>query len=208
MAEQYFEPSPQSVSSPLVFEESVRGVRLRLATDRGVFSRGKLDAGTRVLIEAIELPPAAAVLDLGCGYGPVGLALAVSDPSVRVWAVDVNGRAVELARLNAAKNGVSERFSAWQADGREPPRGGPFDVIALNPPIRAGKEVVQGLFRAAREQLGPEGALYTVIRKRQGAESAERFLRGLYPFVDLISRSSGYRVYRCGVDERGGERDS
>lgn len=207
MAEQYFEGSPQSSSSPLILEECVRGVRLRLTTDRGVFSRGKIDAGTRLLIEAIELPTQAAVLDLGCGYGPVGLALAVSDPSVRVWAVDVNGRAVELARLNAGKNGVSDRFFALNADGREPFGAGPFDVIALNPPIRAGKEVVRGLYRAAGSQLQPDGALYTVLRKRQGAESTERFLRDVYPVVELVDRSSGYRVYRCGPNVRGGERN-
>jgi 16S rRNA (guanine1207-N2)-methyltransferase len=111
---------------------------------------------------------------------------------------DVNLRAVELAPRNAAQNGVAARAAALAGDGAAAlPAELMFDAIALNPPIRAGKQAVHALYAAARERLLPEGSLWIVIRKQQGADSSERFLRTLFRAVETVLRDKGYRVLRA-----------
>lgn len=195
MPEHYYTPNPnvEHDERDVIFE--VLGRRLRCVTDAGVFSRDGLDMGTRILLEALpELR--GRVLDLGCGWGAVGTALGSAYPELELLLSDVNERAAELARRNLAANGV-RNARVVTGDGYAS-IDGEFDAIVLNPPIRAGKSVIYGLFEGARAHLKSGGALYIVIRKQQGAESAERFLRSIFPRVERIARDKGYWVLACG----------
>lgn len=164
-----------------------------LVTDNGVFSKSALDFGTRVLLENLDRVSGPDVLDLGCGYGPIGIVAARSF-GWRVVMADVNPRAVELAKDNAAAYHLD--LTVVQSDGFARVSGS-FDAILMNPPIRAGKKIVYGLFSAARDHLKSGGRLMLVIQKKQGAESALVFLRTLFAKVDPVARDAGYRVFLC-----------
>lgn len=205
MSEQYFAAKPQSASQVSQFEARLRERTLSFEVDRGVFSRGGIDFGSRLLIEAIQLLPGDWVLDLGCGYGAVGVALAASNVASRIMMVDVNERAVLCAQKNAARNGVAKQVETVQSDGVAAlaPEVH-FSVIAINPPIRAGKETVYRLLAQAAQKLTAQGRLYVVIQKKQGADSALRYLRDLSLRVDTIAKEGGYRVYLCSPIQKEG----
>ena len=190
MTEHYYTAEPDSAHDERRFECEILGRRLAFTTDAGVFSRDGLDRGTEVLLESLP-PLRGRVLDLGCGWGAVGVALAAAWPELEVVMTDVNRRAAALARRNLAENGLHARVV--EGDGFENVEG-KFDAIVTNPPIRAGKAVVYGLFDAARDHLNPGGALYAVIRKQQGAPSALKYLKGIYAFADTVGRGSGFHV--------------
>ncbi|NLD34825.1 MAG: methyltransferase [Clostridiales bacterium] len=192
--QQYFASQPESASQARAFELPWQGRTYRFWTDSGVFSRGELDMGTRVLLGALPGQITGRVLDLGCGWGPVGVLLSAQHPQAEVVLADVNERAVALANRNARENGVSAR--AVVSDGLAQLTG-QFDLIALNPPIRAGKEVVYSLFAQAAKALTPDGALYVVIRKQQGAPSAKAYINTLFHDVRTIARKGGYHVFQC-----------
>ena len=183
MSEQYFAKKPGCESRPVAFE-----------TDAGVFSKGELDEGTRVLLEA--LPPLhGRALDLGCGWGAVGVLLGKKYPDVSLLMADVNERAVALAAKNLARNGV-KNARAVESDVYENVDG-TFDFIVTNPPIRAGKAVIYSMFDGARDRLSPGGRLYVVIRKQQGAPSALRHMQELYASARVIAREKGFWVIEC-----------
>lgn len=198
MTEHYYSENPgvDHDEREVIFE--VLELRLRCTTDAGVFSRDGLDMGTRVLLEALpELH--GRILDLGCGWGPVGTALGKRYPGAQIVLTDVNSRATELAARNLAANGVTNA-AVVQGDGFAAVEGG-FDAIVLNPPIRAGKAVIYALFAEAAKHLRADGALYIVIRKQQGAESAQKYLSSIYADVERIAREKGYWVLRCARPE-------
>ena len=193
MTEHYYTENPASKHEERRVTVRALGVELSFVTDAGVFSRDGLDRGTEVLLEALpEL--AGRVLDLGCGWGVVGVALGRRYPSLEIVMTDINTRAVALARRNLEANGV--RAEVVQGDGFAAVSGD-FDAIITNPPIRAGKAVIYGLFAQARERLRPGGALYVVIRKQQGAPSALKYLQQTYSDAQIIDRGSGYHVLRA-----------
>ena len=169
------------------------GHALRFETDAGVFSRDAVDPGSRLLIEAMG-EVSGRVLDLGCGWGAVGVSLAAANPQARLVLCDVNQRAVELARRNLQANRignaeavVSDAFSALE---------GSFDHVVTNPPIRAGKQVIYAMFDEAFERLLPGGTLTIVIRKQQGAPSAQKHLLERFGNAETIARGGGYHVIR------------
>lgn len=194
MAEHYYTQNPEVAhdEKQVIFE--VLGLKFSCVTDAGVFSRDGLDMGTRVLLEALP-QLRGRILDLGCGWGPVGTVLGKKYPEAELILTDLNARAVELARRNLHANGV-QNARAVQGDGYENVSGR-YDAIVLNPPIRTGKSVIYGMFANARDYLEEGGALYIVIRKQQGAESAEKYLKTIYADVERISREKGYWVLRC-----------
>ena len=198
MTQHYYTQNPEVEHDlrQVIFE--VLGLRLNCTTDAGVFSRDGLDMGTRILLEALpELH--GRILDLGCGWGPVGTALGKRYPGAQIVLTDVNSRATELAARNLAANGVTTA-AVVQGDGFAAVEGG-FDAIVLNPPIRAGKAVIYALFAEAAKHLRADGALYIVIRKQQGAESAQKYLSSIYADVERIAREKGYWVLRCARPE-------
>ena len=190
MPDHYYTPLPASQHALQQFTANLFHREFSFLTDAGVFSRDGVDPGTRALIEAIP-PLRGRALDLGCGWGAAGIPLAKINPECAFVLTDVNQRAAELARKNAALNGVEVTVAV--GDGFESVSGD-FDVIFSNPPIRAGKQVIYALFAEAKNYLAPGGALALVIRTQQGAKSAERYLRGIYENVETLDVSGGYRV--------------
>ena len=193
MADHYYTENPQSAHDERRITLTALGNALTFTTDAGVFSRDGLDRGTEVLLEALP-PLEGRVLDLGCGWGAVGVALGKRYPALDIVMTDINSRAVELARRNLAENGVTA--AVLQGDGFDAVEGR-FDAIVTNPPIRAGKAVIYGLFARAREYLEPDGALYVVIRKQQGAPSALKYLKEIYSRAETVDRASGFHVLRA-----------
>lgn len=198
MSEHYYTKSPRSGSDRRRFEAVLRGRRLTFETDAGVFSKSGVDFGSRLLIETADIPDGARVLDVGCGYGPIGLAIAAALPSAQVTMLDINERAVRLARENAERNGI-RNVTVLESDALEAVRGRTFDAVLTNPPIRAGKPVVHRIFVEARDALAPGGALWVVIRKQQGAPSAAAKLEELFGAdrVRMAARDKGYHILRA-----------
>ena len=152
------------------------------------------------LLRALPDGMAGRVLDLGCGWGAVGVSVGKKYPACSLVMSDVNERALELARKNAAANGV--RAETAQSDGLENVDGS-FDYILTNPPIRAGKQVIYRLFAESAQKLTENGALYLVIRRQQGAESALKHLKTAFEQVETVEKSGGFWVIRC----QGGKQD-
>lgn len=196
MREHYFSPTPAVRSRP-------REVRFRFGdrlfvfeTDRGVFSHGAVDRGTRLLLEALEVRPEDEILDVGCGYGVVGLVAAAQASRGRAVLVDINERAVALARGNARRNGIHNAEVLW-GNLYEPVGERTFDLIATNPPIRAGRAVVRALIEGAWTHLRPGGRFYLVARTAQGARTLARLIGQVFGNVAEVERGGGYRVYRA-----------
>jgi len=195
MPDHYFTPLPQSGRKPARFSFSYRGQTLIFDTDSGVFSRQGVDKGSHSLLRALPKAMAGTVLDMGCGYGAIGVSLAKAYPHCCVTLADVNVRAVHLTAANAQGNGVSVR--SLVSDGFSALNGEFFDFILLNPPIRAGKQVIYRMFADAARCLHAGGQFWLVIRKRQGASSAIACLQEHFDQVETADKSGGYWVLRC-----------
>lgn len=195
--EHYFTSQSDAAGEERLITARLRGSEFRFWTDAGVFSKQGIDFGTRLLIETVQLPESGEILDLGCGYGPVGIVCAKVSPSCRVTMVDVNRRALHLAERNARFNGVSHRVTVLESDGMAALSDRLFDAILINPPIRAGKAVVYRLFAEAAEHLKPGGSLWVVIRKKQGAESAKRELEDRFRNVSRVEQKKGYWILKA-----------
>ena len=195
MNDHYYTRVPQSESKPVGFEYTYRGVALTFQTDAGVFSKGEVDTGTRLLLEALPEEMNGDILDLGCGWGVIGISIAKKWPETRVTMADVNTRALDLSRENAERNRAE--VACVESDGMATLAGKTFDAVVTNPPIRAGKKVIYKMFSDAAAQLKPGGALYLVIRKQQGAESCMKYLQTLYDSVEKLDKSGGFWVIRA-----------
>jgi 16S rRNA (guanine1207-N2)-methyltransferase len=136
------------------------------------------------------------VLDVGCGYGPIGISAAHLAPKGHVTMLDINSRAVELARENALHNGI-RNVTVMESDVLSALEGQKFDVILTNPPIRAGKAIVHQIFEEAYRHLNEGGTLWVVIQKKQGAPSAAAKLESLFPVVEEVGKDKGYRIMRA-----------
>ena len=201
MNDQYYSRNPVSESRQVACEYVYRGIPLVFQTDAGVFSTGEVDTGTDLLLNALPEVMSGEVLDLGCGWGIIGISVARKWPETRVTMADVNLRALELSRKNAERNRAV--VSCVESDGLAALSGKRFDTVITNPPIRAGKQVIYRMFAEAAAALEPGGALYLVIRKQQGAESSIRYLRTLFADVEKISKSGGFWVLRAENPLRG-----
>ncbi len=200
MSEHYFTGEPASRFKPGSFTARLRGRDFIFWTGAGVFSRGRVDPGTRLLVESLLLSGVEAPLDLGCGYGVIGLVIARELPGIQVYMSDPNKRAVALAVKNATVNGISN-VCIKEGKGFEPWGSRQFDLIACNPPLRVGKKTVLDLFQQAAGWLLPGGSLWTVIRTAQGAKSYIRELQGIFPHVQVVEVKSGYRVIKAVKEE-------
>ena len=195
MNDHYYTRVPQSESRPESCEYTYRGIPLTFRTDAGVFSKGEVDTGTRLLLEALPEEMRGDILDLGCGWGVIGIAVARKWPETRVTMADVNTRALDLSRENAKQNRAD--VSCIESGGMAALAGRTFDAVITNPPIRAGKQVIYRMFADAAKSLNPGGALYLVIRKQQGAESAIKYLQTIFGSVEKLDRSGGFWVIRA-----------
>ena len=193
-SDHYFTQHPAARGGHHTIETELRGFTLKLATEAGVFSRERVDRGTRLLIKHMEIAPADRVLDLGCGYGPVGIVAALLAPEGHITLVDINERAVSLAWRNLTLNSIANA-EALQGDGFAPLAGRTFDVIALNPPIRAGLAAVYRLIEAAPDHLAPGGRFYLVGRTKQGVIRISQKMSEVFGTAEEIAKGGGYRLY-------------
>jgi 16S rRNA G1207 methylase RsmC len=191
--EHYFTADPQATFKRIPVSANVWGHWLELTSGSGVFAQGRLDIGTGVLLRE-QAPPqgARSVLDLGCGYGVIGLAVAVAVPECSVTAIDVNERAVLLANENAAALGLADRFTAClpdQVDG-----DATYDEIWSNPPIRIGKDALHSLLLDWLPRLAPEGRARMVVGKNLGADSLAGWLSDQGFPTAKVASAKGFRV--------------
>jgi 16S rRNA (guanine1207-N2)-methyltransferase len=194
LTEHYFTPEPRAPHEVREFAAVLRGHRLLFQTDANVFSRDRVDPGTSLLIKAMQVPAAGNVLDLGCGYGPVGIAAAKVAPGASIYMVEINERAAALARANVARNEVGNA-EVRVGDGLAAVAGIAFDVVLTNPPIRAGKQVIYAMVDGARAALREGGTLWVVIQTKQGAPSMKKKLAETFGNVEDVERQSGYHVF-------------
>jgi 16S rRNA (guanine1207-N2)-methyltransferase len=190
--EHYFSADPTVPFERIPVEASVWGHDLDLVSGSGVFAKGRLDVGTAVLFRETEPPRGGRILDLGCGYGVIGLACALAAPAAQVTAVDVNERAVLLANENAKALGVADRYRASTPAGV--PADVAFDELWSNPPIRIGKEALHDLLLTWLPRLVPGGRAVMVVGKNLGGDSLQRWLAEQgYP-TSRIGSAKGFRV--------------
>lgn len=172
----------------------LRGRDFEFLTASGVFSHKRVDAGTRLLIESMRLPDAGEALDMGCGYGAIGITAAKLKPQLQVWMVDANRRAVALAEDNVQRNNV-KNVQVLAGSLYEPVEGRSFDVILTNPPITAGiRKVVEPLMEGSTGHLKPGGSLQMVVRTTKGGSSITALLERYYGGFEILAKRGGYRV--------------
>jgi 16S rRNA (guanine1207-N2)-methyltransferase len=199
--EQYFSRRPSSRMRPREAAVVLRGRQWIFQTAGGVFAARGLDPGSRLLIETMRIGPGDRVLDLGCGYGPIGLVAARLAPRGRAYLVEANQRAAALALANAVRH-QTVNAHVVVADGASAVRAGSMDVVMTNPPIRAGRHVVQAFIEEAWHALRPGGRFYLVARTAQGAKTLARLIEERFGNARQVAVKQGYRVYEATVPER------
>jgi 16S rRNA G1207 methylase RsmC len=197
-SEHYFSSQPSSELRPREITVELAGRELSLATAAGVFSPGRIDPGTAVLLGSMPTPPRdGTFVDVGCGWGPIALTLALRSPEAEVWAVDVNERVLELLRENAKRAGLTNVHAVLPGDV---PDDLVFDGIWSNPPIRVGKQALHDIMSTWLPRLGVDMEAYLVVAKNLGADSLQRWIGDELGSVVEIERettSKGYRILRA-----------
>lgn len=187
----YFSAEPRVPSHPRTARLILPDLTVELETDRGVFAHGHIDFGTDLLLRTIALPPPGDLVDVGCGYGPIAITLALRHPDSTVWAVDVNRRALELCARNAERAGATNVVTV------EPdavPDGIRIAGMYSNPPVRLGKEALHELLLHWIERLEPHATATLVVQRHLGADSLAAWLDGLGHRVERLRSRGGYRV--------------
>ena len=188
----YYAENPDSAHDIHELKVTLLGQSFTFLTDSGVFSKKMVDYGSQVLLNTLDFEKGKTLLDLGCGYGPLGISLAkVQD--VKPTMVDINNRAIDLAKQNAQKNGVEADI--FQSNIYEKVNG-TFDYIISNPPIRAGKQVVHTIISESINYLKVGGNLTIVIQKKQGAPGAKAKMEEVFGNVEILKRDKGYYILR------------
>ncbi|KHE66906.1 class I SAM-dependent methyltransferase [Halobacillus sp. BBL2006] len=197
MSEHYYSKKTTAESDEKSWSFTLRGHSLDFTTDHAVFSKREVDFGSRLLIDSFQEPEVNGdLLDLGCGYGPIGITLAKDFPDRHVWMVDVNERALSLAGKNAKQNAVTN-VTIQESDRLQGLQDRKFASILTNPPIRAGKKVVHQMFEEAQQSLLNQGELWVVIQKKQGAPSAKQKIEDLFGNVDDVVKQKGYYIFKA-----------
>lgn len=192
MSKMYYAENPDAAHDIHELRVNLLGDWFTFFTDSGVFSKKMIDYGSQVLLNALEVEEGGRLLDVGCGYGPLGIALAKTK-GLDVTMVDINHRALDLAKKNAEKNHVSANiFQSSVYDNVE----GEFDYIISNPPIRAGKKIVHRIISESINHLVVGGTLTIVIQKKQGAPSAKAKMAEVFGNVETVKKDKGYYILR------------
>ena len=193
----YFQNDPNLASNLQKISFDIYGLHMSLWTDNGVFSKSRVDEGSFAFLKVLlPLKLTGKILDLGCGYGTIGLTIAMATPEARVDLADINTRALALCERNAQELGLSQRVTILQSDIYSKIEG-QYDSIVVNPPIRAGKRVTYAMYEGAKQRLIDGGSLFIVIRKAQGAPSASKYIEELFGNIALLKRDKGYYVYQA-----------
>lgn len=187
---QYFDDPSELASDPRTVEVTLADIAYTYVTDRGVFSHGHLDEGTALLLQEAPPPAAGDLLDLGCGAGPIAIAMALRSPGAQVWAVDVNPRALTLTAANAHRAGV--RVCAVTPVDLPPDIR--FATIWSNPPIRIGKSALHAMLTSSLARLADGGRAVLVVNRHLGADSLQRWLAGAGWDVDRLASRRGFRL--------------
>lgn len=189
----YYTKNPEIPHDIGKVDFNIRDVKLQFMTDAGVFSKRGVDYGSQVMIKTIP-EMNGKVLDLGCGYGAIGITIAKLNPLCKVTMIDINERAIELTEKNISLNKV-ENGECFQSDAFENVKD-MFDVILCNPPIRTGKKVIYPMFENSFKYLNSGGSIYIVIQKKQGANSAMDKLIEVYGNCEVINKDGGYWILK------------
>ncbi|CAG9610028.1 class I SAM-dependent methyltransferase [Pseudoneobacillus rhizosphaerae] len=197
MNEHYYSKEQSVESAPKFLNFTLREQSMQFKTDNGVFSKGEVDFGSKLLIETFEFPNSNGdFLDVGCGYGPIGLSLAKGDSSRTVHMVDVNERALNLAAENAQLNQI-HNVAIYESSCLDRVAKNDFIAILTNPPIRAGKKIVHTILEDSFNHLQAGGELWVVIQKKQGAPSAIELLKGIFAEVEVVEKKKGYFIIKA-----------
>lgn len=198
MSDHYYTEKPEVKEKLSTWETELNDTSFTFTTSTGVFSKSEVDFGSRLLIETIKKPDIQApILDLGCGYGPIGLSLAKKYPKTLIKMVDINERAIKLSKMNANQNEV-DNVDVQQSDGYEGlDENEKYSLIVTNPPIRKGKKFIYSIFEKSKKHLQKNGELWIVIQKKQGAASTLKFLEEHFEKVTIEERKKGYFIIRA-----------
>lgn len=188
----YYAENPDAAHDIHDLRVELLGHKLTFLTDAGVFSKKMIDFGSQLLLKCLEVEKGERVLDVGCGYGPLGISL-VKAYGVQATMVDINSRALDLARKNAERNQVSATI--FQSNIYEQVEG-KFDHVISNPPIRAGKQVVHEIIEKSMDFLEDDGDLTIVIQKKQGAPSAKSKMEDVFGNCEIIKKDKGYYILK------------
>jgi 16S rRNA (guanine1207-N2)-methyltransferase len=189
----YFVSEPKSEERFGLVRTTLCGKSFEFLTASSVFSKRRVDLGTRLLIESMVLPKTGCVLDIGCGYGAVAIVAAAFNPKLRVVMTDVNMRAVRLAKKNAALNKVTNaevRYGCLY----EPVEGLVFDCVLSNPPVSAGMETVKAIVTQAPKEMADKATFQMVIRSKIGAKTLPALFNETFGNCEVLARESGFRV--------------
>ena len=193
----YFDENPAIESNIREISFSLYGQNYTYFTDNGVFSKSKVDEGSYIFLKVLlPLHLTGRILDLGCGYGPIGLTIAINSKEARVDLADINSRALALASRSSERLNLNSRVTFLHSDIFEKIEG-PYDSIVVNPPIRAGKVVTYSMYSGSKQHLVDGGSLYIVIRKKQGAESAFKYLETVFENVSVLHKEKGYWIIKA-----------
>jgi len=189
----YFAAHPKSKMRLGIIRTYLRGKSFEFLTASGVFSKKRVDLGTRLLIESMVLPEEGYVLDVGCGYGAVGIAAAAFNPDLSVVMVDVNERAVRLARRNVEINNV-QNVVVKRGHLYEPVKDFTFNCVLSNPPVSAGMETVKAIISESPEHMASKAIFQMVVKSKVGGKRLLTFFEEAFGNVQILARGSGYRV--------------
>ena len=192
MSKMYYAENPDAAHDIHELRVDLLGEKMTFLTDAGVFSKKMVDFGSQLLLKCLEVNQGETVLDVGCGYGPLGLSLAKAY-GVQATMVDINNRALDLARQNAERNKVEATI--FQSNIYEQVEG-EFDHVISNPPIRAGKQVVHEIIEKSKDFLEIGGDLTIVIQKKQGAPSAKSKMEDVFGNCDIVKKDKGNYILR------------
>lgn len=194
MSEHYFSEKPTSPEERGLIRSTLRGLELEFVTSSGIFSHKRIDNGTRLLVESMELPDEGRLLDLGCGYGVIGITAALTNPRLEVTMTDVNSRAVVLAAENAARN-RAKNAATRHGSLYEPVEDTMFDAIITNPPISAGMaRVVEPIIAGAPAHLNEGGSFQLVVQTNKGGRTVTAMMERTFGESRVLAKGSGYRV--------------
>ena len=191
----YYSNNPMSKSEERIIEYELNRIKFSFISDNGVFSKNHVDFATDLLLNAVAKEGLqGTLLDVGCGYGVIGITIAKLF-NTKTTMLDINERALNLARRNANKNGINE-IEIVESNGFEKIKE-KYDVIVTNPPIRAGKEIIYKMYDDAKKHLNDGGKFYLVINKKHGAPTTIKHLEGLFDSIEIIDKKAGFNVIRC-----------